>query len=60
VDKNLIPKDFSWGWGFSSVEEPLPGKCKALSLVPSTKKKAKKIQKKKIKTKKKKKNTQGN
>jgi hypothetical protein len=31
------------GWGFSSVEECLPSKCKALSLVPSQKKKKKKL-----------------
>jgi hypothetical protein len=37
------------GWGFSSVKEHLPGKCKALSSVPSTgeKKKKEKIEKKK-------------
>jgi hypothetical protein len=40
------------GWGFSSVEERLPGKCKALSLVPSTKKKKKEKIEKKTKTKK--------
>jgi hypothetical protein len=44
------------GWGFSSVEELLPGKCKALSLVPRTEKKGK-IGKKKSKTKKTKKKT---
>jgi hypothetical protein len=35
----------SWGWGFRS-EEHLPGKCKALSFVPSTRKKKGKIEKK--------------
>jgi hypothetical protein len=42
------------GWGFSSVEERLPGKYKALSSVPSTEKKGKiekKNPKKKTKTK---------
>jgi hypothetical protein len=35
------------GWRFSSVEERLPGKCKALSSVPSTEKKKGKNRKKK-------------
>jgi hypothetical protein len=34
------------GWEFSSVEEGLPGKCKALSSVPSTEKKKGKNRKK--------------
>jgi hypothetical protein len=37
------------GWGFSSVKESLPGKCKALSSVPSTgKKKKRQIQMRKV------------
>jgi len=31
----------SGGWGFSSVVEHLPSKCKALGLVPSSEKKKK-------------------
>jgi hypothetical protein len=48
-------------WGFSSVEEHLPAKCKALNLVPSTRKKKKKERKnrKKKKTKKTKKKKKG-
>ena len=34
----------SWGWGFSSVVERLPSKCKALGSVPSSEKKKKKKQ----------------
>jgi len=37
-----VYKDISRGWGFSSVVERLPSKCKALGLVPSSKKKKKK------------------
>jgi len=33
----------SRGWGFSSVVEGLPSKCKALGSVPSSEKKKKKI-----------------
>jgi len=32
-------KAWDWGWGFSSVVERLPSKCKALGLVPSSGKK---------------------
>jgi len=36
-----------WGWGFSSVVENLPSKCKALGSVPSSEKKKKKQKNKK-------------
>jgi len=41
----------AWGWGFSSVVEFLPSKCKALGSVPSAGKKEKEEKKKKKKKK---------
>jgi len=43
------------GWGFSSVVECLPSKCKALGSVPSSEKKKKEKKKKKKKKKEKRK-----
>jgi hypothetical protein len=48
-DSFLSTKLYHWGWGFSSVEARLPGKCKALISVPTTVKKKKKGKKKKQK-----------
>jgi len=44
-------KYLPWGWGFNSVVELLPSKCKALALVLSPGKKKKEKEKRKEKTK---------
>ncbi|MCV4633227.1 hypothetical protein OFB83_32000, partial [Escherichia coli] len=44
----LMLKNYSKGWGFSSVVERLPSKRKALGSVPSSKKKKKDKRKKKL------------
>jgi hypothetical protein len=48
IKKSRVQKMFLKHWGFNSVEERLPGKCKVLSSVPSTEKKKGKIEKKKF------------
>jgi hypothetical protein len=41
MEMNHVKSEASHGWGCTSVEEPLPSKCKAMNSIPSIEKKGK-------------------